>query len=255
MYIKSYKEKNEYLFQLKFEANGNLVNSLEKQVVWMQKIAIRHPEFSFEFNGKDLVCLIIIPTKGKFKKSFVKYGGINGFIKSLTYYLKNLAGITSENYLTNKHIHINKYIVSWTKHPETGMYPVEVNPFDNVETIIMKSNVGSREIGIDYLDVIKFKFLEPFKIKKNKKEINLSNLPVCIKTILNKPNKTNLEINYLTRFLLSIYSPENVKVVLNMIGEMNQFYSCLTDLDNRGCPNCRDLKDYCKNCNKPHPLC
>jgi len=256
LYIKYYQENNgDYLFNFKLESPGNLVESLNQQIIYMQKIAIKHTEFTWEFDGMNLVCICLIPTTGKYKKSFVKFYGINGFIKSLTLYLKELAGISSSDYLSNKHVTINKYIIGWRRNQVTGMLPVEISPFDDVDMILKKSLIGSREIGIFKLNPIKWKFLFPVKQKKTFKEIDLNNLPDCIKTILNKPNKTKFEINYLTRFLLSIYSPEDTKLVLNMIGDNSEYYNVITNLENCGCPNCRDLSEYCNNCDKPHPLC
>jgi hypothetical protein len=222
----------------------------------MRKIASKHEEFSYEFDGKDINVIVLIPVGEKrFEKSLLRFYGIDNFIKSLTLYIKTISGIINVNYMSNKYVHVNKYIVGWRYHPATGMQPVEVFPTDDVEMILKKSVIGSREIGIDKLDLIKWgTILEPIKVTKEFKEVNLDELPNCIKKIIKK-TKSKKETELLTRFLLSIYSPNDSKKLLSVIGEVYNFDFILSNLDSLGSPNCVELKKYCdKECVKSHPL-
>jgi len=251
LFVRNYREENGYLFQFKLPSEGNLVDSLEKQIEYMKKISV-YPEFTFEFNGKDIIVLTNIPTsEKKFKKSLNKFYGINGFYKSLTLFLKKTAGIANSSYMESKTVFINEFIVSWRKNPVTGLFPVEVFPDDTVEMILIKSNIGSKEIRIYSLDLINWSFLTPIKPKRKNREIDLINLPDCIKELMKSGKDTKL----LKRYLLSVYSVKDTKIVLRMIGVKPDIDDVYVNLDNLGCPNCTDLKKYCKNCNKPHPLC
>jgi len=266
-----YKLPNgDYIFNYKLIGTGNLIESLDLEINKMKLIESNFPNiFNWRFDGKDLECYAIIPTsRNKYIKTLTRFGGINNFISTLSNHLKRASGTSGINRIIYPNITVLESITPfWEINTKTGLYCVPINPTDGINDILKESsNPSIKNIYFKELDLIKITSELTPENGYNQLRYQPDRYPDCIVNIMNKPTKSQVDLNNLIRYFLSVHSLMDTKKLFNIIltdKEKRYMETCkvikridyiFNNLENVGCPNCNNLKTDCNNCGKFHPL-